>query len=53
MPLERMKDGKGINIFQEQGLKTFCHSCLDLYHMKLYILPEVMLHCVHTMLDAE
>lgn len=23
MPLERMKDGKGMNIFQEWGLKTF------------------------------
>lgn len=53
MPLVRTKDGKGMNIFQKQALRKFQHSCLDLYHMKLYILLEVMLHCVHTMLDAE
>lgn len=53
MPLVRMKDGNGMNIFQEWGLRKFHPSCLDLYHMKLYILLEVMLHSVHAMLDAE
>lgn len=53
MPLVRMKGGQGMNIFLEEGLKKFHPSCLDLYHMKLYILLEVMLRCVHTMLDAE
>lgn len=45
MPLVRMKDDSGMNIFQEWGLRKFHRSCLDLYHMKLYVLLEVMLHC--------